>query len=363
MRVRFLLLLLPLSLVVVGCGHDQDPNPPAPGDEAQLDPPAMGAGVQVQSDDTVVPAGVEEQDCYFFKVSDLEQQFGMDPTKKLDVHEVQIAQREGTHHMNIFRVRTIVNLDPKNGTEKDQNGVGECFKSSNWADWPLLANSQDSGLQDWSYPDGVANEIDPDEVLMLQTHYVNASTQETPYGAKVRVNLVAMNDADVKYELGTLFATNQSIRVCQSDPTPHYRATCQIKGGEGVHVVGANGHFHSRGTKFQMFAWDGKTMGEPSQSSKFYESDTWNEPPMLHSPELDQAIPANGGVVYTCDYQWQEPPPAIGCSSLDAYDEMKWMTPADELDCCYTFGPIVDKNEHCNAFVYYYPKQDDVNCF
>ena len=49
-------------------------------------------------------------------------------------------------------------------------------------------------------------------------------------------------------------------------------------------------------------------------------------------------------------------------SALDAYDEMKYMTPANKVDCCYTFGPVVDKNEHCNAFVYYYPKQDNVVC-
>ncbi len=42
---------------------------------------------------------------------------------------------------------------------------------------------------------------------------------------------------------------------------------------------------------------------------------------------------------------------------------MKYMTPATEVDCCYTFGSQVDKNEHCNAFVYYYPEADDVNCF
>ena len=39
------------------------------------------------------------------------------------------------------------------------------------------------------------------------------------------------------------------------------------------------------------------------------------------------------------------------------------MTPEDKQDCCYTFGPIVEKNEHCNAFVYYYPKTDDVVCY
>jgi len=70
-----------------------------------------------------------------------------------------------------------------------------------------------------------------------------------------------------------------------------------------------------------------------------------------------------GGVFYTCSYQWQMPDPSIGCAALDAYDEEKHMTPADKVDCCYTFGGIVDLNEHCNAFVYYYPKQDDVNCF
>ena len=31
--------------------------------------------------------------------------------------------------------------------------------------------------------------------------------------------------------------------------------------------------------------------------------------------------------------------------------------------CCFTFGPQVETNEHCNAFVYYYPKQANVNCF
>ncbi|MDB4942126.1 MAG: hypothetical protein JWP97_1660, partial [Labilithrix sp.] len=47
--------------------------------------------------------------------------------------------------------------------------------------------------------------------------------------------------------------------------------------------------------------------------------------------------------------------------ALDTYDVLKH--PDAKPDCCYTFGPIVEKNEHCNAFVYYYPKQDDVTCF
>ncbi len=37
--------------------------------------------------------------------------------------------------------------------------------------------------------------------------------------------------------------------------------------------------------------------------------------------------------------------------------------PGVEPDCCYTFGGVVDRAEHCNIFAYYYPKADDVNCF
>ena len=42
---------------------------------------------------------------------------------------------------------------------------------------------------------------------------------------------------------------------------------------------------------------------------------------------------------------------------------MKWMTPDDQLDCCYTFGNSAEVAEHCNVFVYYWPKvESDVFC-
>jgi hypothetical protein len=333
-------------------------------DPAQLAPPPAGQGVQFGTGIISVPPGTEEQDCYFFLTSDLEKAAGLDPTKPLNLHHVQVAQRPGSHHMNIFRVRTIVNLGPDGGAvQKATNGMGACFVSSNWADWPLVVNSQQQGDVDWTYPDGVANEIQPDEWLMLQTHYVNAATQQTLDSGLVHVNFWTIPDSEVTAELGTIFATNQSIRICQSNPTPTFQSSCQINSPSPVQIIGANGHFHSRGKEFDMYTWDGTSTTTPPASDRFYQSLTWNEPPMLHSPSLDVPVQANGGVWYSCSYQWVEPPPAIGCAGLNAFDQMKYGTPASEQDCCYTFGPQVDKNEHCNAFVYYYPKQDNVTCF
>ena len=330
-------------------------------DPGALLPPSGGQGVQLKTPAFAVAAGTEVQNCYFFHVSDLETAAGLPSDQPIEVHRVQVVETPGSHHMNVFRVKTIVNLGPASGPVTGLNGAGECFKSSNWADWPLLTNTQQAGDQDWSYPDGVANEIQPDEWLMLQTHYVNASTQATPGGGQVAVNLWTMAASQVTAQLGTLFATDQNIAVCKSNPTPTYQSGCQFNSTVPVTIVGANGHFHSRGTEFDMYTWDGTSITTPPASSQFYKSTNWADPPMEHSPALNVQVPAGGGVWYSCAYQWQMPPGSLTCSTLDTFDQMKH--PAEpQGDCCYTFGPIVEENEHCNAFVYYYPKQDNVTC-
>jgi hypothetical protein len=353
--------MLAIALGLCACG---DGAPVPGGDDALLAPPPEGQGVQMETEETEVPPGFEEQDCYFFKVSDLAAANGVDPGAPFNLHRVQIAQRAGSHHMNIFRVKTIKGLGPEGGlVQRNQNGQGECFKSPNWSDWPLIANSQQDGQLDWEFPDGVANVLQPEEWLMLQTHYVNASTQKTPDSAGlVRVNFWSLPREAVTAEMGTVFATKQSIRVCQSNPEPTFAGTCQINSPSPVRIIGANGHFHSRGARFDMLSWDGVSLDRPPVSDLFYTSTQWNDPPMLHSPALDVEVPRNGGVYYSCTFAWHQPGPSVGCSGLDDYDKEKNQTPDDQLDCCYTFGPIVEKNEHCNLFVYYYPKQDDVFC-
>ncbi len=357
---------LGLSTVGSGCVSHTGPNTtPEPTDPSQLQPPPSGQGVQLKTDLFTVPASTEVQNCYFFQVSQLEQQFGLATDKPLDVHRVQIVQKAGSHHMNLFKVNTIKGLDPANGVvQTATNGMGACFVSSNWSDWPLVANTQDSGAVDWSYPDGVANSFEPTDWLMLQTHYVNATSQNTPSGSgQVGINLYTIPDDQITAHLGTIFATNQSIRICQSNPTPSYSATCQFNSSTPVTVIGANGHFHSRGREFDIYSWDGTSTTTPPDSARFYQSTTWNEPPMLHSPDLNLSIPAGGGIWYSCSYQWVPPDPSIGCQTLNMIDETKHMTPPDQLDCCYTFGGVVEEMEHCNAFVYYYPAQASVNCF
>ncbi|MDP9151735.1 MAG: hypothetical protein M3O36_17570 [Myxococcota bacterium] len=381
-------LLIGTSLrVATGCGDSprlsvttDAADAATAADPATVAPPPAGQGIQMKTDAFAVPYGTEIQNCYFFKASDMAVAAGLDPTKPIDVHRIQIVQKPGSHHMNLFRVKTIVGLDPAAGAPMQlpsgpgtlvasQNGTGPCFASSNWADWPLFSNFQGSGSDDWSYPQGVVNAIDPGETLMLQTHYVNARTQGTPDSqGQVAINLWTLPPEQVQARVGTLFATNQSISICRSAGDPIFMTACQFKNSAPVTIIGANGHFHSRGTRFDIYSWDGTTTtSAPEASTRFYQSLTWDDPPMLHSPALNLVVPPGGGIRYTCAYHWQLPSAdSGGCAALDAFDQKKYGTPATQLDCCYRFGPQVDVNEHCNAFIYYYPEQDSVgnlNCF
>ncbi len=329
-----------------------------------LAPPPAGQGLQLTTGDFTVEPGTEVQACYFFKIRDIAAANGFPPDQSLILHRTEVAYRIGSHHMNIFRVRTIKDLDPAKGAvQVSINGGSACSVSSNWSDWPLIANDQDPGYFNWEYPAGVGNELMPDETIMLQSHYVNATTQKTPNGAHVDVNFWFMKKSEMQNQMGTLFATKQSIRICQHNPKPKFSGSCQLNSPQPVHVIGANGHFHSRGREFGMYTWDGTSSSTPPEAQRFYTSQVWDEPPMRRWPDLDATVPAKGGMWYTCAFEWTPPPPSIGCQGLNDLDKKLFGTPDEALDCCYTFGNTVDRAEHCNNFVYYYPKQDNVICF
>ena len=83
---------------------------------------------------------------------------------------------------------------------------------------------------------------------------MNVSYQRSPADADVGINFYQFAAAE-PMELGTLFATQQSIRICESQPSPTFTGTCRFPGP--VTITAANGHFHSRGRELSMYVWDG----------------------------------------------------------------------------------------------------------
>jgi hypothetical protein len=298
--------------------------------DVALDKPVANAGFQLEVPAFDVPAGTEIQACYFFNIPG---------TGDVWVDNYQVAQTSGSHHMNIFRVASAKPLQPNPDGTPVVNG--ECFNSSNWSDWPLVVNSQHQATVSWQLPDGVGAKFQGGDLIMLQTHYVNATTQKTPAKGKVLVNF-NFPTATPQHELSTLFATNQNIRICPGESDKSFSKTCQFP-ATGVHVIAANGHFHSRGTLFQIMPTDAQGV----TGDVFYTSTSWDDPPMTR--DIDVVLPDNGGVEWKCTFS----APVGSCGN-----------PADS--CCFTFGGHVDTQEHCNAFVYYWGATIDpksINCF
>lgn len=348
-----------LTCAALGCGDNTAGFSPWVLEDLQ-----GGQGFSLRVPEFEVPAGHESQNCYFVKVPDINHN-GQD----IWIDRVLSAINPGSHHVNVFRVKTIIALDPAAGTPTtlgdypatvveggDDYKNNPCWGSANWADWPLIANSQQATVTelktDWKLPQNVAIRLTPGEMLMVQTHYVNSTDQPTLYGARVGINFYQRQDPATPVEMGSLFATQQNIRICASNPNVTFSGTCRFPGS--VTVAAANGHFHKRGKEFRIYSWNGTSVDHPADGTKFYESDNWNDPPM--ATNLDVPEPANSGVWWDCEYQWQ-PPSQFSCDDVNAKD------PLHANDCCYTFGGITDVGEHCNVFMYYYPKvESDVFC-
>ncbi len=348
---------------LLGCsGSTANPNggmPDAPEFVPwELDDVQDADGFSLRVPEFVVPSGHESQNCYFVRVPDL------DNNKDIWINRVLTAINPGSHHVTVFRVKTVLDLDPAKGlptmmgkypatwVEGGDDYLGNpCWLSGNWGDWPLIANSQEStpgkNTTDWTLPAGVATRLTPGEMLMVQTHYVNTDEQPAKYGGRVGINFYRFKDAAQPIELGTVFAFQTKIRVCASNPRPTYSGTCKFP--SAVTIAAANGHFHKRGDTFSISPWDGASTARPEATQNFYKSADWSNPQM--KTDLSVPTPAGGGIWYDCSFNWRAPD-EVACSDVDAKDPMK------ANDCCYTFGGITDIGEHCNLFLYYYPKLD-----
>jgi hypothetical protein len=330
-----------LFFLVAGCDQQRPEGPLLHEDAVLAPPPTPEEGFQYVMDPFDVPPGQEIQNCYFFDVP---------YDEEVCIGRIEVAQNSGTHHMNIFRPEegTIADLDGEPGTAVlgGSDRTSPCWVSGNWFDWPLVVNSQQStpgeGGYEWRLPDGVAQKFVPHEKLMLQSHYVNAATQAGERGV-VLVNFWRV-PCEGTQELGTMFATNQGINVCPGDVDKTFETSCGGEFSQPVTITAANSHYHSRGIDFTIELYDpiADDYGEP-----FYENRSWNDPVMATG--LDVQVPAGQRIGWHCSYTYRDPQDPYTCSDLGP-------------GCCYTFGPTVETREHCNIFVYYYPKIADYNC-
>lgn len=304
---------LAFALAAVLVASCQQPSTPVVPQAANglLEPPPAGQGVQLTVGPFEVPSLTEVQKNFYLKL----------PTEQdVAVNRIEIAYPTGSHHCNVF----------KSDTEDVPDHVEDTFDAVAYQKYDMFAASQ-NGTMNWKLPEGVAIKLKKRQQLIVQTHWVNGITQQTPGGqGQVRINLWFARPEEVKTTLGMLFAINQNLAIPPGETTEASKVIDLARLGikHDVKIVGMTGHFHSRGKAFEINRWDGQNPGE-----QLYKSENWADPPFkTYEPGLDLRVGEK--LRYTSTF-------------------------VNNTNITIRFGPKVDTQEHSNLFMYFYPGPED----
>ncbi|AUX41291.1 hypothetical protein SOCE26_027010 [Sorangium cellulosum] len=307
MRTSIVLIALLGAQALAGCssGGTGDPSP----DSDLLEPPPPGAGVQYRMVSTVAP-GQEIERCKLFVA----------PPEGLYVQRDEVRFSSGSHHVILYKTAyREIPAETREGIAVDATEVHDCNRGATaaWEITGVIAGSQSYEGESFlgELPDGVALRVEPGTVLVMNTHYLNATPE--PLEADARVNLHTILPEQVEQEAGMLFHYNPFIRVpAQGEASSRMR--CPI--AEDISLVRVQSHMHRRGVGFAAHhVRAGGGMDE------IYTNEAWEQVPVkVFDTPLE--VKAGEALDFRCDYVNTEP-----------RDVAQGLTTRDEM--CMLIGP------------------------
>ena len=290
-------------VLLSGCGSDPATEPPVQQQDDAL-------SFHFEAD---VGAGQEVLRCAFIQM----------PADRGAMHvgSIDHVYTAGSHHFLVYRtgLSSIPKGAPTALTDCDETGWLSKVRGVAYA-------AQDPKGQ-FLLPDGVAQSFDPNEVLLVQTHYLNGSAQDLHATIDFSMHLL---DADKPVtEAGVLFFFNPAIYI---DPQAASTAelTCPVP--TDVHLAFAASHMHKRAVGFRAESSDAAVS---SALGPLYETDNWEEPvPRVFTQEPPALLPAGSSIKYHCDYQ---NPDTFGVAA----------------------GPSADTDEMCMFVAMYWPRASE----
>jgi len=301
--------------VCLGLGCGPGPSEELRSDIPLLEPPGPGEGVQYRMTSRVEP-GIESYGCRLFQV----------PREGLVIRAEDVRFTLGGHHVLLYRTpyTSIPSVDER-GERVDATRVHDCSQgaTARWKVDAVLGGSESfggAGMMD-ELPEGVGVVLEPAAVLVMSTHYLNATSR--PLEVDARVNLYTMPREALKVEAGLFYLDNPMIRV---PPLGHATARLRCPVPSNLSFVGLQSHMHARGTSFSA-----SIATQQRRPEWIYSTASWQEPPVV---EFDPALPLRAGstLEIRCDYENHE---ARAVShGLSSRDEM-----------CQLIGPYFPKDE------------------
>ncbi len=292
--------------LLTGCGQPVDTTQPPmmegrPADPSlSLAPPAQGEQVVIGPFN--VPPGAEVQLCRTLKLSN---------TEEVGVNRLQVAMSHGSHHFILFR------------SDQDfPDQIFPCWGTVNFDDWQFIEDVNKSGGNDWTIADGNGFVFKPHQQIMVQSHFVNATTVQSPYGGMALLNIYEVPKSQIAHQLHGMFTVDTNINIPPHSSYSTHR-TCTFS--DTVYLAAMTGHFHARGKTFSV--WRNR---DQQNEEMLYQSQSWDSPPFEVFPSTTEVFNAlDDGVQFQCDF----------------------FNPTDNW---IGWGGHADVQEHCNLFFQYY---------
>ncbi len=280
MRTLTLLTTLFVSTAVLaGCSDEPVDTEPEPNSEL-LTPPAAGKGIQLKMS-AKIDSGSEAEKCLFVKA----------PAEDLHIQRDEVRFSPGSHHFLLYETHyTEIPTEKQDGTPVDTSQVFDCSDgaTNGWEIKKLVGGSQNAdGASILGFPEGVAMNVAGSAILLMNAHYVNASSDDLE--PEVRINLHTIPKEEVKEEGDILFFYNPFIGV-PSQSTSRARMRCTVQAD--MTLANFQSHMHARGVGYAA-----SVVGE----APFYENDLWEGVPVKDFG-AGKSIKKGSVIDYHCDY-------------------------------------------------------------
>ncbi len=261
---------------------------------------------------TTVPASQESTQCVVKRVGNEE---------AISIHEIHNVLGATSHHFIVYRVDDTV--------ERPEPYPCQPFTDT-LNDPPLIITQRaDDRL---TLPEGVAYTIEPNQMIRLELHYINASA--APQMAEATTTFIPIPADQVTDEADIMFMGDTNIEILAGEEATLGPSFIRVPSRfDGVSYFAITGHEHQWGTNVYVeVAEDASSPGTPVYDVANFQ---WDEPETVkHDPPF--SVPSGGGFKLTCDW--------FNRSGSDVY-----------------FGTSVD-DEMCFFWAYYFPSRGPLVC-
>lgn len=307
------------SLVACSGGDDGGSGTPvfdagSDGGEADADTRG-GESFTVKWGPYEVPSGIEDTKCMIRRVGN---------DRSIHVGQIHNFLGDVSHHYIVYRI-----AEGEESTEPfDCQPFADVLNPANGA--PLMVTQKFE--ETLTLPDGVGFTFEPDQLVRLELHYLNASPD--PKSVEVTTTFTTVSDADFTDEADFLFVGNPDINLPPGQSVtlgPDFLPLPEDI--VGANIFGITGHTHELGTDVEV-AYQSGPEGTPITLYDIENYD-WEEPPtvILDPPTV---VESGGGFNFSCS----------------------WTNTTQEQ---VSFGEGVNE-EMCFFWAYYYPSKGAKVC-